>query len=246
MSSMFQQEIKKPAPKSPIPRSRSDFNYVGLTTKEKRWTTDFSLLLPAFPRDSSGYARLTETPVTIQPRTKTKHLKSPCTDSGTICNNHFTEPKKYVHNPCNANSVENKRDNISQPVVCCRSKHPLNNLNQVCRQHLKPEVSMRKSPTMDPKILASSPRKIPNIICRSPTLDPTFLTRSPKAANRWPPPVDSKNAFINRSPLCGESYSTDVVRSQSLRSLRRSSEKSPTKLRNSESAQSDVTGSSFK
>ena len=247
MSSIFQQEIKKPAPKSPIPRSRSDFNYVGLTTKEKRWTTDFSLLLPAFPRDSSGYARLTDTPVTLQPRTKTtKHLKSPYTNTGTIPNNHCTESKKPVQSLYNANSIDNKRDSISQPVICCRSKQPLTSLNHVCRQHLKPEISIKKSPTLDPKILASSPRKIPNIICRSPTLDPNVLTRNPREANRWPPSSDSKNVFINRSPLCGESCSSDVVRSQSLRSLRRSSEKSPTKLRNSESAQSDVTGSSFK
>ncbi|KAG8179960.1 hypothetical protein JTE90_015409 [Oedothorax gibbosus] len=68
MSSIRQQEPMKPSSKSPIPRSRSDFNYVGLTPKEKRWTTDFSLLLPPFSRDTSGYSRLAESPVTHQPK----------------------------------------------------------------------------------------------------------------------------------------------------------------------------------
>ncbi|GBO28820.1 hypothetical protein AVEN_98697-1 [Araneus ventricosus] len=78
----------KPAPKSPIPRSRSDFSYVGLTPKEKRWTTDFSLLLPPFSRDTSGYSRLAESPVTLQPKPRnqavTKLSKSPTLDPNAI------------------------------------------------------------------------------------------------------------------------------------------------------------------
>lgn len=244
MSSIFQQEQRKPAPKSPIPRSRSDFNYVGLTTKEKRWTTDFSLLLPAFSRDSSGYSRLTETPVTLQPRTKNSNLKlnkSHTVDSGTVCNNQSTESKIHTQNLYNSEKIDQRRDSLPS-----KNKYPLNSVEQPCCHHVKHEANMKRSPTMDPKVLISSPRKVPNIICRSPTLDPTILTRSPKEANRWPPPADSKECGINRSPLCGCNSSSEVVRSQSLRSLRRPSDKSPSKIRNSESAQSDVTGSTLK
>ncbi|XP_054719057.1 uncharacterized protein LOC129228403 [Uloborus diversus] len=327
-TNMHQEE--RPTSRSPIPRSRSDFSYVGLSSKEKRWTTDFSLLLPAFSRDSTGYSRLTETPVTLQPKPKKSQATTKLNssgDSGMLTRNR--KEQKDLATATNNSSSHHQ------------TKHPLNNcLAQAPKRHLKPEVNnIRKSPTMDPKIL--SPAKVPNctirksptmdpkilnhssinirtspnmgpratspakmqncIIRKSPTLDPRILntsnvnirtsplpdttrtnpfiattsssirrsptldpkvlshsrvsnvvSRSPtldshllsrREANRWPPSSETGHLTLNRSPLCANLISqSEVVRSQSLRSLRKSSEKSPSKIRNSESAQSDVTG----
>ncbi|GFW57440.1 uncharacterized protein TNCV_543511 [Trichonephila clavipes] len=311
MSSIAQQEPMKPAPKSPIPRSRSDFSYVGLTPKEKRWTTDFSLLLPPFSRDTSGYSRLTESPVTLQPKPRNhavmKISRSPTLDqtdetkasaksraleSGISENNACNkepkpigrsqtmepngisthESKRAIHSkiiprsptlePYTTNGTsrsESKRTvaisrsptlepyvpraKISgdsktlyprmefSPVGCPKASHRLSPLVNPsvteCNRHL---TSIRKSPTMDSKTLRYSPLLNQHGISRSPTLDPSVLNRSPRASI-------ANGGVIFGSPL---STSTEVVRSQSLRSLRKGMDKSPSKIKNSDSAQCEV------
>ncbi|GFU46093.1 uncharacterized protein NPIL_160371 [Nephila pilipes] len=322
MSSIAQQEPMKPAPKSPIPRSRSDFSYVGLTPKEKRWTTDFSLLLPPFSRDTSGYSRLAESPVTLQPKPRNhavgKLSKSPTLDqtdetkisdkscasekspfggsksttkepkpigrsqtmepSGISTNDskHTLYSKFITRSPTlepystnAASKSDNKRSvaisrsptlepyvskcKISgdsktlyprmelSPVGCSKASHRLNPLVNPsvtdCNRHL---ASIRKSPTMDSKTLRYSPLLNQHVISRSPTLDPSILNRSPRCSI-------ANGGVISRSPLSTtRGLSSEVVRSQSLRSLRKGMDKSPSKMRNSDSAQCDVSCSRHK
>ncbi|GFR11639.1 uncharacterized protein TNCT_126891 [Trichonephila clavata] len=318
MSSIAQQEPMKPAPKSPIPRSRSDFSYVGLTPKEKRWTTDFSLLLPPFSRDTSGYSRLAESPVTLQPKSRNHAVmkisksptldqtdetkapvKSPALESGisenNACNNTIKEPKpigrSQTMEPNGISTHESKRALNSKiiprsptlepyttngasrseskrtvaisrsptlepyvpkakisgdlktlyprmelsPVGCPKVSHRLSPLVNPsitdCNRHL---TSIRKSPTMDSKTLRYSPLLNQHMISRSPTLDPSVLNRSPRCSI-------ANGGVISRSPLStSRGLSTEVVRSQSLRSLRKGMDKSPSKMKNSDSAQCDV------
>ncbi|GIY42519.1 uncharacterized protein CEXT_563681 [Caerostris extrusa] len=164
MSSIPQQEPMKPAPKSPIPRSRSDFSYVGLTPKEKRWTTDFSLLLPPYNRDTSGYSRLTESPVTLQPKPRNqvvmKLCKSPDREgSPTLESSESKPPRKSPTSPEPSTSATSSTS-YSINKTFKESKH------------------MGRSQTMEPYIANGvscneNKRAINSkIISRSPTLEP--------------------------------------------------------------------------
>ncbi|KFM71200.1 hypothetical protein X975_03713, partial [Stegodyphus mimosarum] len=190
MSSTQQKEHRKSAPKSPIPRSRSDFSYVGLTPKEKRWSTDLSLLLPTFSRDSTGYSRLTETPVTLQPKPQsqdvTKLSKSPTLDSSTlqVCKTgtkHMTRSSPIEANVSKSNTAECLSINR-------KKRYPLTNYTILDpHRHVKCDQSIRRSPTMDPKTLQQQSHLgtlNSIIISRSSTLDPNILSRSPKETNR--------------------------------------------------------------
>ncbi|XP_042900217.1 uncharacterized protein [Parasteatoda tepidariorum] len=264
MSSIPQQESMKPSSKSPIPRSRSDFSYVGLTPKEKRWTTDFSLLLPPFSRDSSGYSRLTESPVTLQPKPRnnsaTKLVKSPTMDSTALRSKKNTESRTINRSPtfdlpltkCTTKDINAASDTKyqnrtssqlpkSSPVSSSKSlnriKYPgASYCNLEPGRCLRHEMLMRRSPTMDYKVL--NPNRITASISRSPTLDPTVLSRSPRDTCRY-----ANGHLPGRSPLSNRVTlsPSEVVRSQSMRSLRKAGDKSPSRIRNSESAQGDVT-----
>lgn len=180
MSSIRQQEPMKPAPKSPIPRSRSDFNYVGLTPKEKRWTTDFSLLLPPFPRDNTGYSRLAESPVTHQP----KPVRNPLDDKSP------TEHRNQESTSSSGKTSETVLSNSpaldqTKQVAACDGIEPRamgrsRTLEPINFNETKRTKAMRRSPTLqpyEPKCNSNFTKKLYPTIELSPISGSLAITR---------------------------------------------------------------------
>ncbi|KAF8771076.1 hypothetical protein HNY73_018530 [Argiope bruennichi] len=217
MSSIPQQEPMKPAPKSPIPRSRSDFSYVGLTPKEKRWTTDFSLLLPPFTRDTSGYSRLAESPVTLQPKPRNQAVvklsKSPTLDPSVIQSEKSSETKSSGKSP------------TSEPGT---SRTSSNDGNYKTFKDSKP---IGRSQTMEPYIANggissnNSNESKRTIYCktmsRSPTLEPYATNCTSISSNESKRSIASKTLsrntnLVNHLPKCSSSCSKTPSESKTL------------------------------